>query len=99
MENNYQPDPLDTEGIVLGNELMALVELLSENAHEIWAQQRMKDGWTFGPKRCDESLRHPCLVPYSELPEAEKIYDRNAVIGTVRAILALGFAIEKRVSD
>jgi len=101
MANDYDPKPLHTEDINLGYELLALVEVLAQNAHDIWAHQRMKDGWTFGPERNDEALCHPCLVPYSELPDAEKVYDRNAVLGTVRAIIALGFVIEKRpgVSD
>src|SRR5689334_2830359 len=96
MASSYHPRPLGTDHVSLDRALLELVELLAENAHEIWAQQRMMDGWSFGPERCDESKRHPCLVPYRELPESEKAYDRNAVLGTVRAVLALGFAIEKR---
>ncbi len=95
MASSYRPRPLDTKHIELDGELLELVELLAENAHDIWAQQRMNDGWRYGPERCDKSRLHPCLVPYSELPEAEKTYDRNAVLGTVRAILALGFVVEK----
>ena len=96
---NYRPQPLCTDHISLDGRLLELVELLAENAHDIWAQQRITDGWSFGPVRCDESKHHPCLVPYSGLPESEKAYDRNAVLGTVRAVLALGFAIEKRVEN
>ena len=94
MAHDYHPRPLDTQGVELSEELLALVELLAQNAHDIWALQRMSDGWRFGPERCDSSLRHPCLIPYSELPDTEKAYDRNAVLGTVRAIIALGFVIE-----
>jgi len=96
MANNYRPQPLQSEHIHLEGPLLELVELLAENAHDIWAHQRMIDGWSYGPERCDKSLQHPCLVPYSELPESEKAYDRNAVLGTVRAVLALGFVIERR---
>jgi len=95
MAHEYQPQPLSTEHISIDGPLIELVELLAENAHDIWAQQRMIDGWTFGPVRCDHSKRHPCLVPYSELPETEKIYDRRAVLGTVQGVLALGFTIQK----
>src|SRR5437879_602124 len=98
MASDYCPRPLDIEHIHVEGELLDLVELLAENAHDIWAHRRINDGWSFGPARCDESRRHPCLVPYSELPDAEKAYDRSAVVGTVRAILALGFVIEKRGS-
>ncbi len=39
---------------------------------------------------------HPCLVPYEELPEIEKDYDRNTAIGTLKLIQALGFDIVKK---
>ena len=65
------------------------------NVHEIWADQRLKDGWRIGPARDDAKKEHPCLVPYEELPEGEKEYDRRVVRDTVRAILALGYRIEK----
>jgi hypothetical protein len=96
MSANYRPQPLCTDGVCLDQHLLDLVEMLAAHAHDIWAQQRMSDGWCFGPERCDESKHHPCLIPYAELPESEKAYDRNAVLGTVRAVLALGFTIEKR---
>ena len=96
MASNYRPQPLQLDHIPLDAPLLELVEILAANAHEMWAHQRMSDGWSFGAERCDNSRRHPCLVPYSELPEAEKTYDRIAVLGTIRAVLALGFAIERR---
>ena len=43
----------------------------------------------------DAKKHHPCLVPYAEMPESEKVYDRNAAIETIRATLALGYRIEK----
>ena len=96
MASNYRPQPLRTEHVDLDGQLLELVELLAEHAHDIWARQRIDDGWSYGPARRDELKLHPCLVPYCDLPESEKVYDRNAVIGTVRAMLALGFAIERR---
>ena len=95
MVNDYQPKPLSTDHVILDNELLELVELLAENAHDIWASQRINEGWSFGPERCDVSRYHPCLVSYAQLPETEKAYDRNAVLGTIRAVLALGFVISK----
>jgi hypothetical protein len=96
MVNDYQPKPLSTDHVTLDGDLLELVELLAENAHDIWASQRINDGWIFGPERCDVSRHHPCLVPYAQLPEIEKAYDRNAVLGTIRAVLALGFVISRR---
>lgn len=95
MENDYEPNPVADGEVQLSPELLLLVELLAENAHDIWARQRLEDGWTYGPTRCDINKQHPCLVPYASLPEAEKAYDRNAVVGTVRAIIALGFSISR----
>ena len=99
MENSYKPKPLETDQVALDRELLELVELLAENAHNVWASQRLLDGWVFGPARCDELRRHPCLVPYSQLSDEEKTYDRNSVLGTIRAILALGFTISRCPSD
>ena len=88
----YHPQPIETSGADLSN-LQPLVEQLARNAHEIWAQQRMKDGWTWGPQRDDARKYHPSLVPYEELPESEKVYDRIMVSQTLKAALALGFRI------
>lgn len=91
----YQPKPIDSSGVVLSKTVLDLTELLAENAHDIWAQQRMKDGWKYGPRRDDTLMEHPCLIPYAELPESEKEYDRNVAIETLKAIIALGYKIEK----
>jgi hypothetical protein len=96
MMNDYKPEPLPIEDIELERELLELVERLAEHAHDTWAFQRMSEGWTFGPERCDESRRHPCLVPYSNLEETEKVYDRKMVLGTIRAIIACGFLIQQK---
>ena len=95
MVTDYKPKPIPTEHIVLSDEILELVELLGENAHDIWASERLRDGWTFGPERDDRERRHPCLVPYAQLPERERDYDRAMVIGSIRAILALGFTISR----
>ena len=91
---SYKPEPIDTSGVTLSEDLRRLTELLAKNAHDIWARQRMAGGWTYGPKRDDAKKQHPCLVPYEDLPETEKEYDRNAAMETLRAILALGHKIE-----
>lgn len=92
--NKYIPKPIDTSHIVIPSYIEELIEKLSENTHEVWSRQRMKDGWTYGKTRNDISLRHPGLVPYNELSESEKVYDRNTVRETIKCILALGYQIE-----
>jgi hypothetical protein len=92
---DYQPRPVATGAIELSPELRELTERLAENAHDLWAQQRLADGWTYGRQRDDAAKRHPCLVPYRDLPESEKEYDRLMALGTLRAILALGYQITR----
>jgi ryanodine receptor 2 len=89
----YQPGPIDTSSVELPAEVHELMEQLAENTHEVWAQQRMKQGWTFGPRRDDEARKHPCLVPYAQLAEADKELDRQTAIQTLKLILALGYRI------
>ena len=92
---DYDPKPLSVAGVTLSANLLALTERLAENAHDLWAAQRLKDGWTYGPQRDDAKKQHPCLVPYADLPESEKEYDREAALGTLKAILKLGYRIDR----
>jgi hypothetical protein len=89
----YRPEPLDTSHVQLPKALEELIELLARNAHENWARQRLSDGWTLGSRRDDGKKTHPCLIPYDELPESEKVYDRTTAMETIKAILALGYKI------
>ena len=91
----YIPTPVDTQSISLPKELNSLVEEMSKNVHEVWAQTRIAQGWTYGEERNDAEKKHPCLVPYEELPEEEKEYDRNTSVETIKLILKLGFKITR----
>jgi ryanodine receptor 2 len=91
----YTPQPLDTAGIELPSELLKYTEQIAEHVHEVWAKARIAEGWKQGPKRNDERKEHPCLVPYSELSESEKEYDRQTAMETLKAIGVLGLRIEK----
>lgn len=94
-KNNYTPHPIDTKGVELPKELTALAEVIAKNVHEVWSAGRINDGWTYGEKRNDTEKKHPCLVPYEELSEEEKEYDRNTSIETIKLILKLGFKITR----
>lgn len=87
------PDRIDTTGVEIPPALSKLTELLARHAHDVWRRQREADGWLYGPDRDDKERRHPCLVPYDELPDSERQYDRNAAMETLRAVLALGYRI------
>ena len=91
----YTPKPEDTSAVVLDEEIRTLSELLAKNTHEVWSAARIREGWTYGPKRDDVKREHPCLIPYEELPEEEKEYDRKTSQETLRLILKLGYKIVK----
>lgn len=91
----YKPNPIDTSKIELPKDLLELTEKIAENVHEVWAQGRTSQGWTYGEVRDDENKTTPCLVPYSQLTEEEKAYDRNTAIETLKLIIALGYQINK----
>ena len=93
MDSNYTPQPVDTSEVRLPAELDELVEKIAKNVHEVWAQSRIEQGWTYGEERNDELKHHPCLVPYEELPEVEKDYDRDTALGTLKLICKFGFKI------
>ena len=78
--------------ITISNELL---ETLAEQVHITWMNQRIKEGWTFGQTRNDEKKQTPCIVPYKNLPEIEKEYDRNTVKTTIKTLYSLGFCISK----
>lgn len=89
--------PIFTEGygIAIPIELLSLAEQMARNVHDTWAAERIRQGWTWGKQRNDELKQHPCLVPYDELPEEEKVFDRNTSIETLRFIISQGYRIVK----
>ncbi len=91
----YTPKPIDTSDVVLSEDILKLSEKLSRNTHEVWAAGRVKDGWTYGKERDDQKKQTPCLVPYDELPESEKDFDRRTAMETLKMIQKLGYKIVK----
>src|SRR5690349_21723013 len=89
----YQPKPIDTSAVNLDPSLIELTEFLAENTHEVWAQSRLREGWTYGPARDPAASRHPDLVPYGQLPDSEKQYDRDTAVQTIKLIMARGYQI------
>lgn len=81
--------------MVLSSELLLLTERIAANVHEVWAAGRIAEGWIYGRERNDAIKEHPCLVPYDELPENEKDYDRNTAMETLKLIMKLGFNIKE----
>lgn len=93
MNKIYKPSPIDTSDIDFPTELIPLSEDLARNVHDVWAEGRLKDGWTYGKTRDDALKTHPCIVSFDDLPESEKDYDRRTSEETLKAIIKLGFKI------
>lgn len=91
----YIPTPLNTQDVELPKSLDKLTEQMARNVHEVWAQGRIAEGWHYGEQRNDILKTHPCLVPYEKLPDAEREYDRQTAIQTLKLILKLGFKIHE----
>lgn len=91
----YVPKPLDTSDVVLPPDILDLTELIAENTHDVWAAGRIAEGWTYGPVKDSIARTTPDLVPYSELPDSEKAYDRNTALETLKLIVKLGYRIGK----
>ena len=95
MKDKYTPRPVYTSDVQLPEQMNALVEQMAKNVHEVWAQSRLEQGWIYGKERNDALKQHPCLIPYEDLPEIEKAYDRDTAIGTLKLMIKLGFKISK----
>ena len=91
----YQPHPINVDNIPLDGDLEELQEAIAENAHDVWAEARIKEGWTYGVERDDINKTHPDLVPYTALPDSEKEYDRLMALDTIKLVKKLGFEIVK----
>ena len=91
---NYNPEPIDTLGVALSPEIAHLCEMLAKNVHENWAKMRLIEGWHYGPDRNDHNKQHPNLVPYDQLPESERQYDRQTAMESIKALLAMGYTVQ-----
>lgn len=91
----YILEPIETKDVELSDDLMSLSEDLAKHVHDVWAKGRISQGWTLGPVRNDELKQTPCLVPYEELTEEERGYDRNTSQETLRFLIKKGYRIVK----
>ena len=93
---SYDPKTIDTSQIRLSSDLVELVGRLARNNHDHWARKRIDEGWRYGPQRDDAHKEHPDLIPYEQLSESEKEYDRKTVVEAIKAIIALGYEVKKK---
>lgn len=92
----YEPSPISLDDVELSDDLTELQEAIAENAHEIWAKTRTDQGWIYGPERNDVKKETPDMIPYCNLPESEKLYDREMAMQTLKLVKKLGFEIVRR---
>ena len=92
----YEPSPIGLDDVELSEDLSELQEAIAENAHEIWAKNRRDQGWSYGPERNDQKKKTPDMIPYCNLPESEKLYDREMAMQTLKLVKKLGFEIVKK---
>lgn len=91
----YQPAPIDTSSVILPQDILELTERIAQNVHDVWAQGRIAEGWVYGDTKDPDKKTTPLLIPYDELPESEKDYDRNTAMESLKLILLLGYEIRK----
>lgn len=94
--NTYNPKPIDLSDVELTEDLNELREAIAENAHDVWAAERQAQGWTYGPHRDDDKKETPCMLPYSQLPDSEKKFDRDMAMNTLKLVKKLGYDLIKR---
>lgn len=94
-ESSYIPHPIDTSDVILEPEILALAERLAKNTHDVYVQGRLTEGWTLGP-RDDIAKTNPTLIPYEQLSESEKEYDRRTSLETLKVIQKLGYDLTKK---
>lgn len=91
----YDPHPIDLSNVEISDDLIELREAIAENAHEVWAYNRKQEGWTYGPERDDQKKLHPDMIAYNQLPESEKLYDREMAMNTIKLLKKLGWELRK----
>ena len=95
-KNTYTPNPINLDDVQLPPYLEDLKEAIAENVHEVWSAGRIREGWTYGPERDDKLKKHPDIMPYSELTDGEKQFDRETAMNTIKLVIKLGYEIIKR---
>uniref|UniRef100_A0A674G6S9 Ryanodine receptor 1 n=1 Tax=Taeniopygia guttata TaxID=59729 RepID=A0A674G6S9_TAEGU len=94
MSNGYKPAPLDLSHVRLTPAQLTLVDRLAENGHNVWARDRVQQGWTYSTTQDIKNKRNPRLVPYNLLDEGTKATNRESLCQAVRTLLGYGYNIE-----
>jgi hypothetical protein len=71
-------------------------ERMAEREHARWNLERLRSGWRYGPKKNVAEKRTPWLVPWTQLPDDIKRYDRDAIDNYAKILGAAKLAIVRR---
>ncbi|XP_077359216.1 ryanodine receptor 2 [Festucalex cinctus] len=99
LSSGYKPAPLDLSHIKLTSTQEAMVDKLAENAHNVWARDRIRQGWTYGIQQDVKNRRNPRLVPYGLLDERTKKSNKDSLREAVRTLLGYGYNLEAPDQD
>lgn len=94
MEQSYHPKQ-EPQTAQVPEELMPLRETLAESVHDAWAAGRLAEGWRYGEVLDEKRRTHPSLIPYAQLSESEKDYDRRTAAAAIHCMLEHGYRIER----
>ena len=90
----YIPAPVSLDDVMLPDALIRLTETIARNTHEVWSAKRLEEGWRYGKRRNDALKIHPNLVPYEQLSEADREYDRATALNAIKLLVKLGYSID-----
>lgn len=71
------------------------IEKMAEAAHEVWMEGKVKAGWQYAPETDKAAKLHSCIIPYSQLSEADKDSDRDLVRGIPAILAKAGYEIKE----
>uniref|UniRef100_A0A671YWR5 Ryanodine receptor 2 n=1 Tax=Sparus aurata TaxID=8175 RepID=A0A671YWR5_SPAAU len=97
--SGYRPAPVDLSHVFLTPAHQEVVNLLAESDHNVWARERIKQGWTYGCQQDVKAKRSPYLVPYGLLDERTRRVGRESVREAVCTLLAYGYSLEPLCQD
>ena len=93
-------DNTDTLGLletgIVSEDIKDILEEVAAEIHNVWMRERIRDGWTWSEASDSTKKTHSSLIPYSELPESEKNYDRRTALVTIKCLMDKGFTIQKQ---
>ncbi len=89
-------DSLSADKIQLPEFVPDDVERMAEMEHGRWNVERFDSGWRYGEKKDEARKLSPYLVPWQQVPDSIKVYDREAVRTWPKILAQAGFQVSRR---